>query len=93
MAERCRVWQPNSARLGRAPPLDILLGLRQRLGIFAPEVFSSESGRGGSAAFMDLVTLGMFGIVLHDFWPSRFGALFSCVKPTERAHPYSEFGM
>jgi len=56
-------------------------------------VFSSESGRGGSAAFMDLVTLGMFGIVLHDFWPSRFGALFSCVKPTERAHPYSEFGM
>jgi len=55
--------------------------------------FTGESNWNRSAAFMDLVTLGMFGIVLHDFWPSRFGLLFSCVKPTERAHPYSEFGL
>lgn len=40
---------------------------------------------------MDLTTAAAFSILLWDFWPSRFGALFSCIKPTERLHPYSEF--
>lgn len=55
-------------------------------------LFSGEDWN-QSAALMDAASLGMFGVVLFDFWPSRFGTLFSCMKPTERAHPYSEFGL
>jgi len=46
-----------------------------------------------TAVVMDVANFLMFGIILHDFWPSRFGTLFSCTKPTERMHPYSEFGL
>lgn len=47
----------------------------------------------GSASLIDMGTLSMFGTVLYEFWPSRFGALFNCIKPTERMHPYAEFGL
>lgn len=55
-------------------------------------LFSNEDSWIREAYLMDLASFAMFGVLLHDFWPSRFGALFSCMKPTERLHPYSEFG-
>mmetsp|Transcript_47677 Transcript_47677/g.136626 ORF Transcript_47677/g.136626 Transcript_47677/m.136626 type:complete len:428 (-) Transcript_47677:81-1364(-) len=54
---------------------------------------AGEDSWNEAALVMDLANFLMFGIVLHDFWPSRFGTLFSCMKPTERMHPYSEFGL
>lgn len=42
---------------------------------------------------VDLSNFALFSIMLYDFWPSRFGALFGCVRPTERTHQYSEFGL
>merc|ERR1711920_1056893 len=45
------------------------------------------------ALVLDVATFALFGVLLYDFWPSRFGTLFSCIKPTERMHPYSEFGL
>lgn len=56
-------------------------------------LFTGEGGWNHTAVVMDVANFVMFGILLHDFWPSRFGALFSCMKPTERMHPYSEFGL
>lgn len=54
-------------------------------------LFSSEDSWHREAVIMDLTTAVTFSILLWDFWPSRFGALFNCIKPTERMHPYSEF--
>lgn len=54
-------------------------------------IFSSEDSWHREVVIMDLASAAMFGVLLWDFWPSRFGALFSCIKPTERMHPYSEF--
>lgn len=45
------------------------------------------------AVVIDVATFALFGTLLHDFWPSRFGTIFNCIKPTERMHPYSEFGL
>lgn len=56
-------------------------------------LMSSEDGWISTAVMIDWGTLSMFATVLYEFWPSRFGNLFSCIKPTERAHPYSEFGL
>lgn len=56
-------------------------------------VLSSGDSWHRDAPAMDLASFGVFGALLYDFWPSRFGALFSCIKPTERMHPYSEFGL
>jgi len=56
-------------------------------------LFTGEDAWNHTAVAMDVANFVMFGIVLHDFWPSRFGALFSCMKPTARMHPYSEFGL
>jgi len=56
-------------------------------------LLSGEDSWHRDALLMDVANFCMFGILLYDFWPSRFGALFSCIKPTERMHPYSEFGL
>mmetsp|Transcript_9155 Transcript_9155/g.28355 ORF Transcript_9155/g.28355 Transcript_9155/m.28355 type:complete len:421 (-) Transcript_9155:188-1450(-) len=56
-------------------------------------LLSGEDSWHRDAVMMDVANCCMFGALLHDFWPSRFGLLFSCVKPTERMHPYSEFGL
>jgi len=45
------------------------------------------------AVIVDLANFSLFGALLYEFWPSRFGTVFSCIKPTERLHPYSEFGL
>eukprot|EP00931_Biecheleriopsis_adriatica_P090733 TRINITY_DN64667_c0_g1_i1.p1 TRINITY_DN64667_c0_g1~~TRINITY_DN64667_c0_g1_i1.p1 ORF type:complete len:437 (-),score=90.40 TRINITY_DN64667_c0_g1_i1:96-1358(-) len=54
-------------------------------------MFSGEDSWHREAIIMDLASVAMFSILLWDFWPTRFGALFSCIKPTERMHPYAEF--
>mmetsp|Transcript_11250 Transcript_11250/g.19959 ORF Transcript_11250/g.19959 Transcript_11250/m.19959 type:complete len:421 (-) Transcript_11250:16-1278(-) len=54
-------------------------------------LFSGEDSWHREAVIMDVASVAMFGILLWDFWPTRFGALFSCIKPTERMHPYAEF--
>lgn len=55
-------------------------------------LFSSLDTWGNGALVVELTNFVLFGVILHDFWPSRFGTVFSCTKPTERMHPYSEFG-
>jgi len=54
---------------------------------------SGEDSWHRDAVVVDLANFALFGALLYEFWPSRFGALFSCIKPTERLHPYSEFGL
>jgi len=54
-------------------------------------LFSGEDSWHREAVIMDIASAGMFCVLLWDFWPTRFGALFSCIKPTERMHPYAEF--
>lgn len=56
-------------------------------------LFSNEDSWHRDALIMDVGNFCMFSALLCDFWPSRFGSLFSCTKPTERMHPYSEFGL
>mmetsp|Transcript_88006 Transcript_88006/g.249326 ORF Transcript_88006/g.249326 Transcript_88006/m.249326 type:complete len:421 (+) Transcript_88006:59-1321(+) len=56
-------------------------------------ILSGEDSWHRDALIMDTSNFCMFGVLLYDFWPSRFGALFSCVKLTERRHPYAEFGL
>jgi hypothetical protein len=56
-------------------------------------LFSSEDSWRHNMVLMELGTLAMYGSFLYYFWPSRFGTTFSCIKPTERAHPYAEFGL
>lgn len=56
-------------------------------------LFHGEDSWHHDALLMDAANLGLFCALLYDFWPSRFGALFSCIKPTERMHPYAEFGL
>lgn len=56
-------------------------------------LLSGEDSWHSDALVVDVSNFCMFGALLYDFWPSRFGALFSCIKPTERMHPYSEFGL
>jgi hypothetical protein len=56
-------------------------------------LFSGEDSWHRDALILDIGNFCMFSAVLYDFWPSRFGSLFSCNKPTERMHPYSEFGL
>jgi len=56
-------------------------------------LFSGEDSWHRDALVLDAGNVCMFCTLLYDFWPSRFGSLFSCTKPTERMHPYSEFGL
>lgn len=56
-------------------------------------VFSSQDWWRHNMVLMEFGTIAMYGGLLYYFWPSRFGAVFSYVKPTERAHPYAEFGL
>jgi len=56
-------------------------------------MFSSDDSWHHDACALEASNFGLFGVLLYDFWPSRYGALFSCMKPTERMHPYSEFGL
>lgn len=56
-------------------------------------LFSGDSSWHHDALTLELLNFSMFGILLYYFWPSRFGSVFSCVKPTERMHPYTEFGL
>eukprot|EP00928_Gymnodinium_smaydae_P069861 TRINITY_DN5364_c0_g1_i1.p1 TRINITY_DN5364_c0_g1~~TRINITY_DN5364_c0_g1_i1.p1 ORF type:complete len:442 (-),score=75.39 TRINITY_DN5364_c0_g1_i1:181-1506(-) len=64
------------------------------LGIFPlVMLFASDDSWHRDAMILDLTSIGVYSALLYDMWPSRFGALFSCVKPTERQHPYSEFGL
>jgi len=53
-------------------------------------LFHGEDSWHHDALLMDTANLALFCVLLYDFWPSRFGALFSCIKPTERMHPYAE---
>jgi len=55
--------------------------------------FTWEDAWHHDAIVMDVSNLCLFGALLYDMWPSRFGVLFSCIKPTERLHPYAEFGL
>lgn len=54
---------------------------------------SNEDSWRHNMLWMEMATLGAYGTLLYFFWPSRFGSTFSCIKPTERAHPYAEFGL
>jgi len=54
---------------------------------------SGEDSWHRGAVIVDMANFSLFGTLLYEFWPSRFGTLFSCTKPTERLHPYSEFGL
>mmetsp|Transcript_44601 Transcript_44601/g.77265 ORF Transcript_44601/g.77265 Transcript_44601/m.77265 type:complete len:424 (-) Transcript_44601:138-1409(-) len=56
-------------------------------------LFSGEDSWRHNMLVVEAANLGAFGVLLYFFWPSRFGSTFSCVKPTERAHPYAEFGL
>mmetsp|Transcript_69391 Transcript_69391/g.206713 ORF Transcript_69391/g.206713 Transcript_69391/m.206713 type:complete len:420 (-) Transcript_69391:82-1341(-) len=56
-------------------------------------LLSGEDSWHRDAIVADAANFALFGALLYDFWPSRFGAVFSCIKPTERLHPYSEFGL
>lgn len=56
-------------------------------------IICGEGSWNSSAVIMDMASLCMFATVLYEFWPTRFGTLFSCIKATERMHPYSEFGL
>lgn len=56
-------------------------------------LFSGVDSWHVDALILDVSSFFLFGVLLYDFWPSRFGALFTCIKPTERMHPYSEFGL
>lgn len=56
-------------------------------------MFSSADSWHRDARMLDMANLCFYGTVLYDLWPSRFGTLFSCIKPTERMHPYAEFGL
>jgi hypothetical protein len=62
-------------------------------GLPALMLFSSEDSWRHDMLLMELGTLAMYGSFLYFIWPSRFGTTFSCIKPTERAHPYAEFGL
>jgi hypothetical protein len=42
---------------------------------------------------MEVANFAAFGTLLYYFWPTRYGWLFTCMKPTERMHPYAEFGL
>mmetsp|Transcript_77475 Transcript_77475/g.169560 ORF Transcript_77475/g.169560 Transcript_77475/m.169560 type:complete len:424 (+) Transcript_77475:214-1485(+) len=55
--------------------------------------FTGQNSGNEAATIMDLANFATFSTLLADLWPSRFGTLFSCTKPTERMHPYSEFGL
>lgn len=55
-------------------------------------VLSTEDSWRHDMLWMEIVNLASYGTLLYFFWPSRFGSTFSCIKPTERAHPYAEFG-
>eukprot|EP00927_Polykrikos_kofoidii_P065760 TRINITY_DN61476_c0_g1_i1.p1 TRINITY_DN61476_c0_g1~~TRINITY_DN61476_c0_g1_i1.p1 ORF type:complete len:428 (+),score=54.34 TRINITY_DN61476_c0_g1_i1:57-1340(+) len=69
------------------------LGLIWCLMLPAVMLFSGEDSWHRDAVLLDASNYCLYGALLYDLWPSRFGALFSCIKPTERAHPYAEFGL
>mmetsp|Transcript_73291 Transcript_73291/g.203275 ORF Transcript_73291/g.203275 Transcript_73291/m.203275 type:complete len:449 (+) Transcript_73291:186-1532(+) len=54
---------------------------------------SGEDSWHHDALIMEIGNFCLYGTLLYAFWPSRFSSLFSCIKPTERMHPYSEFGL
>jgi hypothetical protein len=56
-------------------------------------LFSGQDSWHRDSFLMDVGNFALFGTLLYDLWPSRFGTLFSCIKPTTRMHPYSEFGL
>lgn len=56
-------------------------------------LFSKEDTWQRDAFRMEVANFAAYGGLLYLFWPSRFGWLFSCIKPTERMHPYAEFGL
>mmetsp|Transcript_67395 Transcript_67395/g.161641 ORF Transcript_67395/g.161641 Transcript_67395/m.161641 type:complete len:452 (+) Transcript_67395:140-1495(+) len=56
-------------------------------------LFSSDESWPRSSLFLEVVNFALVGVLLHHMWPTRFGSLFSCIKPTERLHPYTEFGL
>jgi len=54
-------------------------------------MLSSEDSWRHDMLWMEMANLATCGTLLYYVWPSRFGTTFSCIKPTERAHPYAEF--
>jgi hypothetical protein len=56
-------------------------------------LLSSEDSWRHDMLVMEMGNVAAYGTLLYFFWPSRFGSTFSCIKPTERAHPYAEFGL
>jgi len=56
-------------------------------------VLSTEDSWRHDLLWMELGNVAVYATLLYYFWPSRFGSTFSCIKPTERAHPYAEFGL
>mmetsp|Transcript_43329 Transcript_43329/g.99852 ORF Transcript_43329/g.99852 Transcript_43329/m.99852 type:complete len:426 (+) Transcript_43329:126-1403(+) len=56
-------------------------------------LFSNEDSWSRNGMLLEIVSLSTIGVLLHHMWPTRFGSLFSCIKPTERMHPYTEFGL
>lgn len=56
-------------------------------------IMSNEDTWRDNMICMEWISIGSYGTLLYFFWPSRFGSTFSCIKPTERAHPYAEFGL
>eukprot|EP00415_Alexandrium_ostenfeldii_P001749 UN1749 len=69
------------------------LALAWLMSVPAVMVLSGEDSWHRDAVVVDVANISLFGALLYEFWPSRFGTLFSCIKPTERLHPYSEFGL
>mmetsp|Transcript_98113 Transcript_98113/g.227518 ORF Transcript_98113/g.227518 Transcript_98113/m.227518 type:complete len:421 (-) Transcript_98113:165-1427(-) len=56
-------------------------------------LLSGEDSWHRGSVIVDLANFSLFTALLYEFRPARFGTLFSCIKPTERMHPYSEFGL
>jgi len=56
-------------------------------------LFSNEDSWHHDLLMTEGANFCVFGVLLYFVWPSRFGSTFSCIKATERMHPYSEFGL
>lgn len=56
-------------------------------------IFSGAESSKLAVFTLETANLSIVCLLLYFFWPSRFGTLFSCTRPTDKLHPFSEFGL
>jgi len=88
-AEAAKVSSEKSQLLGRFS----IVALVWLLSIPMVMFLSNGDTWPHSELYVEHLNFGVYGILLHEFWPSRFGFLFSCVRPSDRANPYTEFSL